>query len=213
MILVPRGRGSRARGAEILNILYPLGGHVGSIFRSWALLGRILRLLLRLFSLLAGFCASWGAPASILEGSGTLWGGFWRPQGRICRCFLVHTRLQCVNSPTAISYWKNQYETHVGHPACDAKIKQNSILEPVKQSCPQRSCYKLVLELAGLGFGGDRASLGCLLGVTWPAFAGSGAPFGLSWAALGQFLGALGRLFVGLGRFLGAFWLPGPPRA
>ena len=38
--------------------------------RSWALLGRILRLMLRLLSLLAGFGASWGAPGSNLEGFG-----------------------------------------------------------------------------------------------------------------------------------------------
>ncbi len=58
----------------------PLDDHVGAIFRSWARFGRILRLLLRLLSLLAGFCASWDAPGSILEGiSWTLLGASWLP--------------------------------------------------------------------------------------------------------------------------------------
>ena len=38
---------------------------------------------------LAGFDAFWGAPGSILAGSGTLRGGFWRPQGPIFRGFSV----------------------------------------------------------------------------------------------------------------------------
>ena len=50
--------------------------HVGVIFRPWAFLGRILRFLLRLLSLSHDFCASWGAPGSILEGSGLVLEGF-----------------------------------------------------------------------------------------------------------------------------------------
>ena len=75
-------------------LLGRVGGFMGG---SWALLGvfvrffrvffRILRVLLRLLSLLVCFCACWGAPGSILEGSGTLPGGFWRPQGFIFRGF------------------------------------------------------------------------------------------------------------------------------
>ena len=102
---------------------------------------------------------------------------------------------------------------HVGHPVRDAKSKRNSILMPVEQNCLQRLRYKLVLELAGLGFGEVWASLGWLLGVTWPAFGNSWAAPGLSWTPLKPFLDALGRLLVALGHFLGAFCLPGPPRA
>ena len=46
-------------------------------------LGCILCFLLRFLSLLAGFCTSWGAPDSILEGSGKLRGEFLRSQGCI----------------------------------------------------------------------------------------------------------------------------------
>ena len=59
--------------------------HVGTIFRSWALLGRILRLLLRLLLRLAGFCASWSAPGSILEGPGLDFRGFWELQDHFFR--------------------------------------------------------------------------------------------------------------------------------
>ena len=102
---------------------------------------------------------------------------------------------------------------HIGHPVGDAKNKRNSILMPVEQNCLQRLRYKLVLELAGPDFGEVWASLGWLLGVTWPAFGNSWAAPGLSWTPLKPFLDALGRLLVALGHFLGAFCLPGPPRA
>ena len=44
------------------------GVHVGAIFRSWALLGCILSVLLRFLSGLAGFCASCRAPDPVFGG-------------------------------------------------------------------------------------------------------------------------------------------------
>ena len=80
-------------------MLSPCWHHVGTIFRSWALLGRMLHVLLRFFSFLVGFCASWGALGSILEGFGTLWGGFWSSQSIFFEGFFVHVRLQCEKPP------------------------------------------------------------------------------------------------------------------
>ena len=102
--------------------------------------------------------------------------------------FFAHARMQCEKSPTGVLYWKNQYEMHVGHPAHNAKNKQNSTRTPVEQRFPPRSCYKLVLEVPGLGFGGVWVPRGQLLG------------------ALGRLLGSLGRLLAPLGSFLGASW-------
>ena len=78
--------------------------HVGAIFRSRVLLGRIFRLMLRLLWLLAGFCASLSVPGSILAGSGRVRGGFWRPQGLIFGGFLALASLQFEKSPTGVLY-------------------------------------------------------------------------------------------------------------
>ena len=51
----------------------PLRSLVGTIFRTWALLGGILHLLLRFGSLLGDFSASWTAPGSILKCFGSVW--------------------------------------------------------------------------------------------------------------------------------------------
>ena len=66
----------------------PCWSHLGTIFRSWALLRRILCFLLRLLSFLAGFYASWGALARfwrVLKGSGDGFGG---PKALFCEVFL-----------------------------------------------------------------------------------------------------------------------------
>ena len=50
----------------------PLRSLVGTIFRTWALLGGILHILLRFGSPLGDFCASWTAPGSILKRFGSV---------------------------------------------------------------------------------------------------------------------------------------------
>ena len=62
------------------------------VFRFYALLGRILRLLAVFLSDVSAFFASWSALGSILEGFGMLRGGFWRFQGLILKGFwmLLH---------------------------------------------------------------------------------------------------------------------------
>ena len=71
---------------KIPNFRKLLGAMLALFFaleRSWALLGRSWRFLLRLLSLLAGFFASWNAPGSILEGFGEVQAWFSRLQGLI----------------------------------------------------------------------------------------------------------------------------------
>ena len=77
MILVLRGGARRVPNSKILDFPEPLGGHVGTIFRSWALLGRLLRVLLCFLSLLGGSYAFFDPRNSILEGLGTIQGRFW----------------------------------------------------------------------------------------------------------------------------------------
>ena len=55
----------------------------GTIFHSWALLGRILHYLLRLLLLLVVLNASWTTPGSILEGLGRFRAWLFRLQGLI----------------------------------------------------------------------------------------------------------------------------------
>ena len=73
----------------------PLRSLVGTIFRTWALLGGILHLLLRFGSPLGDFCASWTAPASILkcfgsvrEAPGLYFSRFFKGVGWTWVCFL-----------------------------------------------------------------------------------------------------------------------------
>ena len=74
----------------------------------------------------------------------------------------------------------------------EQKTTKKPIRERVDYSFWSRSCFKLVLGFAGLGFGGFRTSLGWLFGAAWPVFERSWAPLGLSWAPLGYTLGASG---------------------
>ena len=78
-----------------LKFVRPLEDDVGAIFRSWALLERFFRVLLRLLWLLAGFSASWCAPGSIFEGFGALRGWFWKPHGLVFRGFRVDAGMHC----------------------------------------------------------------------------------------------------------------------
>ena len=77
------------------NPFAPLRSLVGTIFRTWALLGGILHLLLRFGSPLGDFCASWTAPGSILkcfgsvrEAPGLYFSRFFKGFGWTWACFL-----------------------------------------------------------------------------------------------------------------------------
>ena len=87
----PKDQRSQSRS----KVSFPCWAYVGGIFRSWALLGRLLRLQLRLLSLLVRFCASWGAPGSISGGFGASRAWFWRSKTNIFRSFFAHASLQC----------------------------------------------------------------------------------------------------------------------
>ena len=69
------------------NFVRPCWSHVGTIFRSWALLGRCWRLLLRLLSLLAGCSVSWCAPGAIFENFGHSEAGFGSPMALFFEVF------------------------------------------------------------------------------------------------------------------------------
>ena len=73
----------------------PLGRHFSLLDASWAHFA----LLAALFVVVAGFCASWSVPVSILERSGGLRGGFGRFPGPIIRRFFVLANLQCAKTP------------------------------------------------------------------------------------------------------------------
>ena len=149
-------------------------GHVGTIFRSWALLGRILQLLLRLLSLLAGFGGPRDAPGSILEGPGRVRGRFGRPYGLIFRCFFAPAILQCETSPKGVSYWKNQYETRFfTYRAQRAHIKKRCkiVSKAFRAALPQKSMLKTCLGARPprfwRGLGHFLAGFWALLGVSW----------------------------------------------
>jgi len=76
-----------------------------------------------------------------------------------------------------------------------------------ERTFPHRSSLKLTLNLASLHFGGVAASLGWLLGVTWPACMLALAALGRSLASLGRFWGSRGRVLNPLGRLWGASWV------
>ena len=149
-------------------------GHVGTIFRSWALLGRILHLLVRLLSLLAGFGGPRDAPGSILEGPGRVRGRFWRPEGLVFRCFLAPAILQCEISPEGVSYWKNQYETRffTYRMQC-AHIKKRCkiVSKAFRAALPQKSMLKTCLRTRPPRFwrgpGHFLPGFWALLGVSW----------------------------------------------
>ena len=151
-----------------------------------------------------GFCSP-GTCFSSLQGE------FANPQGYVFPSLFVHAHMQCEHGPRGVLYWKNQYETHVGHLALEAKNKEKSIPQPSEtytKAIQPANMRHFVLEnlqprflkgfrrlLASLGHLGD--SLGRLLGVL-------GRLLGRLWCPLGCLLACLGRL-------LGASWLSGPP--
>ena len=98
-------------------MLDPCWHHFSLLGASWAHF-----VLLVAFVVVFGwFLCVLGRSCSILEASKRVRRGFWMPQGLIFRGFFARARMQCEKGPTGVLYWKNQYETHVGHPAHDAK--------------------------------------------------------------------------------------------
>ena len=104
------------------------------IFRSWALVKRIFRVLLRLLSLSAGFLAFWTALEAILERSRVHFGGFWRLQEPIFQGFCAHACLRCPNALNATKPQFHWVETHFARNALDAKSDNKSLAEPRAKS-------------------------------------------------------------------------------
>ena len=128
-------------------------GQLRSASRS-LLLGHLLALffafwsfLTTLFTFCCFSCRSWlvcCASGGGFRSPGTCFSSlrdeFWSPQGYVFPGLFVHAHMQCEHGPRGVLYWKNQYETDVGHPARDAKNVQNSTQKPVEQRFPSRSC-------------------------------------------------------------------------
>ena len=129
--------GQRIRNPlELRAMLDPCWHHFSLLGASWAHF-----VLLVAFVVVFGwFLCVLGRSCSILEASKRVRRGFWMPQGLIFRGFFARARMQCEKGPTGVLYWKNQYETHVGHPAHDAKNEQNSTRTPVEQRFLPRLC-------------------------------------------------------------------------
>ena len=155
----------------------PSWSHVGATFRSWALLGRVVRFLLRLLSLLAAFCASWSTPGLILEGSRRVRGGFWSVRAPSFRGFCARARLQC---PHALNVTKPQFYwigTHFASNAHHARNCEKSLQQPFERGYLRWSCPKCVLEFAGLVFGGVWEPSKPVLGASWTLLGSFCAPF------------------------------------
>ena len=156
-------------------------------------------LLLRLLSLLVGFCASWGAPGSILEGSGTLRGGFWRLRGSILAGFgmLLHA------PALAWRGCSDPYKTLAGV----VRNAHRSIL--AIRRATQKTSKNRADSLLNEDFGQERAKIrswsapkpilegfGCLPSGSWALLRRPWALLGASWALLGCLLRALGCLLA-----------------
>ena len=156
--------------------------------RSWALLGRILRLMLRLLLLLAGFCASWNAPGSILEGFGWVL----EPPGacfsRFLRAYVLalSERSDC-DKTTVLLDWNT----------CRKQRAQREKSQKIALGAFRTKLSVTVVPKTRLGPHQARF---------WRRLGPSRACLGRVWGALGQVLGALGRLLGALGRLLAASW-------
>ena len=174
----------------------PLASHVGTIFRSWALLGRILRLLLRLLLRLAGFCASWSAPGSILDHFWFDFAGFWPPKTMI---FEVFSRRAAA---TAVMLWMQQNHSFIGseHTSQGTRSTQKTTKNRFQSLAHAALCPKALLATLG---GTIAALWGCiceLLGRSW-------VTFGRPWRPKSWFWDALGRLSSASWTLLGVSWL------
>ena len=137
--------------------------YVGAIFRSWALPSRILR-----------SCCVRSRFWSVFLHLGTLHGRFWSGQGRSGEGFRgfnfqqpIFPRFFMLLRARALAVRKNSRcpktkifsrfflgFKHIAHVARKTKNSTISLLKPVEQSSPPKSCSKPVLERARLYLGG-----------------------------------------------------------
>ena len=182
-------------------------------------LGSIWRILLRFLSLWAGFCGSWTAPGSILEGSGMLREAFWKLQGFIFRSFWMVLRALA----QAWRGYSDPYKTLAGV----VRNAHRSVL--TIQRMTQKTNRNRPDSFANKHFGQERVQIRIwsaprrilekfrhLPSASWPALGRSWAALGLSWALLRQLLGPSWTL-VGLPSLVSdASWAnfasPGPPQ-
>ena len=177
-------------------MLGPCWRYVGSFFALGRFLDALCASCCVLLLLLAGFDAFWGAPGSILEGSGMLWGGFWRSQGPIFRGFGVALHVLALK-------WRgcsDPYKTLAG-------VVQNAHRSmSAIQRATQKTRKNRPHSFLNKGFCQERVKMR-----SWSApglvSKGFGRLPGASWAALGRSWAALGRSWASLGRVLGASWV------
>ena len=185
--------------------------HVGSFCALLSLLGRVLLVSGGSSSPVCHFFTFRDAPASILTGSGTVWGRFWRLRHLIFRCFFVHVGLTCVNAPTLTKRWQEQQKSrffiYVKLCAQGQKLQKTGI-RAFRTEIPAK-----ILSKTGLwarrarfweGLALSSVSFGQLLGGLRRTL----GPLGRFLGALGHVLGPLGHLLAGLWRSLGVFWTP-----
>ena len=112
---------------------FALGRFLGTLGLSWAFLGCLL-------AVLAGFCASWGAPGSILEGLGDVFGA---SEARFSWVSDAYGHAFRTSSRYAKTYEKPEFFlgfNHIARVAHKAKNDVKSIQELVEQSFPQTAC-------------------------------------------------------------------------
>ena len=201
--------------------------HVGSFCALLSLLGRILLVSGGSSSPVCHFFTFRDAPASILTGSGTVWGRFWRLRHLIFRCFFVHVGLTCVNAPTLTKRWQEQQKSRFliyRKPHAQAKKRRKIVPGAFGRDLSAKIALKTRLGLARLGFGGVWRSLGRhlagfreLVGASWILLGPSGAPpgrfmgargnlktvSGLAWTLPRSICKGLKTLGLGFGHFLG----------
>jgi hypothetical protein len=141
-----------------------------------------------LFVVVAGFCASWNVPVSILERSGGLRGGFGRAPGPIIQGFSVLASLHCVKTPES---QKLQFFLRFSHIACVAHL-QKTAKNRFRNFSKGTAHENRTKISSGVSPGSILEGFGVLPGASWPA--------------PGRLLVALGRLLGILGRILGASW-------
>ena len=144
--------------------------------------------MLRLLLLLAGFCASWNAPGSILEGFGWVL----EPPGacfsRFLRAYVLALSERSECDKTTVLLDRN---------TCRKQRAQREKSQKIALGAFRTKLSVTVVPKTRLG--PHQARFWRRLGASW-------ACLGRVWGALGQVLGALGRLLGALGRLLAASW-------
>ena len=168
-------------------------------FRSWARLGRIFRVLLRLLALLVAFLAFWNALGTILEPPGLHFHGSWDLHAHIflsffagCACLRTCVKTSQKLYPPPRQREVNDFRTctYRQHKIASRAFRMRLLTNIVPQACfgsPQACFWRglgasWVCLRRNLDALGELESLGCLCAVSWPPF--------------GCFLGALGRIWA-----------------